>query len=273
VIGERQRAISGSVKTADGTGVAGATVGIHGPTAGTVRTNRDGSYYAVVDPGDYQVAVAGTGGRASKVAACNPGHKSGSACRLSLSHADGQADFQVGCTGEGPTADRGARAASAGGCELDVAVKVVSSNHAGLGYAGAPAFYTGSSTASRCLSGCIELQITVTDKTTHQAPPLGTGFVSARVTPISTGMAPYPSAWPPGTGHLCSSTSGSVCGDGTGVSRLNNLLLDASGQATLRYWAPGIADLKGARVNARVDATETCSPAACRTGHKQGQGN
>jgi hypothetical protein len=91
VTGAGQRAIEGRVLTKSGKPVNGATVTVDGPTGGTVQTDPSGSYYAVVDPGQYRVSVRSANAH-DAVAFCS-GHEAGSICHLDLRHTDGQADF------------------------------------------------------------------------------------------------------------------------------------------------------------------------------------
>jgi hypothetical protein len=91
IIGDKQRAISGSVQTKRGKPVNNVEIIIDGPSGGTVRTNSNGDYYAVVDAGQYRVSVNGI---RDSVAFCSGGER-GAVCDLDVSHSDGQADFTV----------------------------------------------------------------------------------------------------------------------------------------------------------------------------------
>lgn len=89
VIGAKDRAISGSVQTKRGKPVGGVDITISGPSGGTVKTNSNGDYYAVVDPGHYRVSVTGV---RDTIAFCSGG-ENGAVCDLNLTTSDGQADF------------------------------------------------------------------------------------------------------------------------------------------------------------------------------------
>ena len=89
VIGAHERAISGEVRTKRGKPVAGAEVSIDGPSRSFERTNADGYYSVIVDPGHYRVSVHGVRDTASF---CS-GHSVGTTCDLNLDKTDGQADF------------------------------------------------------------------------------------------------------------------------------------------------------------------------------------
>lgn len=91
IIGSNERAISGSVQTKRGKPVNGAEIFIDGAGGGTVRTNANGDYYAVVDVGQYRVSVPG---QHDTIAFCSGGEHGG-VCDLDLAHNDGQADFTV----------------------------------------------------------------------------------------------------------------------------------------------------------------------------------
>ena len=89
VIGAHERAISGEVRTKRGKPVAGAEIAIDGPSSSFERTNADGYYSVIVDPGHYRVSVHGV----RDIASFCSGHSVGTTCDLNLDKTDGQADF------------------------------------------------------------------------------------------------------------------------------------------------------------------------------------
>lgn len=91
----------------------------------------------------------------------------------------------------------------------------------------------------KCLSGCSKIQITVTDS--HGKRVQG-AEISASVTPLTGGVAPYEHPSDVGTGHLCLATTSSLCGKGPD-SYLTGGLTDLGGQLALFYWPPGMIGL------------------------------
>ncbi len=142
---------------------------------------------------------------------------------------------------------------------------------------GAPSFFYKKSTGG-CLSGCVDLLVTVKDDITHQPPPAGSTRIVAYVTPIDNPkgnrIAPYPSTLNAGTGHLCVLVSATItCGDGSGTSVVTPLV-DPDGQVELRYWAPGLYSVNGnlqpSKVTLHIKAVESCV-AACPLHQKTGR--
>jgi hypothetical protein len=120
----------------------------------------------------------------------------------------------------------------------------------------------------KCLSGCMNVQVTVTDKKTD-APVQGAA-VSASVSPFTpNGLAPYPTGFEADGGHLCSAEANSpgVCGPSLSGTQLPPT--DAGGQVRFLYWAPGA--IRNQTVKISVTAEKSC--ANCPAGRRSGQGN
>ncbi|MGA3219381.1 MAG: hypothetical protein ABSE77_09975, partial [Acidimicrobiales bacterium] len=135
-----------------------------------------------------------------------------------------------------------------------------------------------------CLSGCVDVQVQVTDPNASNcaAPKLHGqclvpgATVEASVTEIPKSttiagnttpiIAPYPSGAAAGAGHLCLATEFSVCGTGPN-SYITDLKTDGHGQLVLRYWVPGL--IAQVTTTITVVASEPCRPEECRSGEKQ----
>lgn len=238
-----KRAISGTVLTDDGKPAAGVAVSIKGHGGGTVSTDSQGDYYAVVNPGHYTVSLTGT---TSSVSACS-GQKTGSACKLDLSHSDGTASFTIVS-------------------HLEVTVKSYNGGDAGLSFdkpLETPAFLAPASEAGgaeACLSGCTNLQVTVTQPDGEAVPG---AEVSASMKLLSPGrLAPYPSGQASDQGHLCQTSQPANCGQSVG-----GLKTDSLGQAQLLYWAPGLISTQ----KVKITATATAQCPECLGGQGTGE--
>lgn len=149
-------------------------------------------------------------------------------------------------------------------CPLKVNVKTFGSDTAGLGYdksqsPGVPEFLkpgTNGLAEGRCLSGCTNVQVTVTDKQT--GAPVAGARLSASVTSFPPGaIAPYPKGFDSGDGHLCRASSFSTCGAGRFIT---DIPTDANGQATYLYWAPGATSQHTVKITVKAQkACRTCS--------------
>jgi hypothetical protein len=282
-----KKAISGTVYsgTSDAVGnrvgLADAVVKLSGASSGSAVTNRDGFYDALVDPGQYTVhveSVAGQSVDASPIA-CSPGAASGSDCKLDVGGADGVADFNS-CGGSG-AAGHVARAAasSAPSCPtLKVTITMFGSGKAGLGFfegqqdgfaTPLPEFLAASTIfgEGKCVSGCTNVQVTVTDKRTGAVVP--DAQVTASVTPFQAdGIAPYPKGFGSGDGHLCRADNPSGCGSGRLLTGLPPT--DPQGQVRFLYWAPGVISQHDVKITAKAEKS-TCDPKVCRVGLQTGE--
>jgi hypothetical protein len=159
----------------------------------------------------------------------------------------------------GSRADRSPRAAGGPGCPLTVTFSA-SKMLAGLSRDGRTdvAFIGESNNA--CLSGCVKVTATVTNS---QGNPVADASIDASVTPISDGLAPYPSGAKPGPGYLCSASKPTDCGSSGEIS---DQTTDGNGQVSLLYWAPGVtANTETAQIT--IKATGPCG-SGCTPGRQ-----
>jgi hypothetical protein len=242
VIGHK-RAVSGNVSSEEGKPVSGATVTISGHGGGSVTTNVSGDYYAVLEPGRYSVSVRGL---STKIVACT-GQKSAKACEVNLHRHDGEASFIVAS-------------------HLNVTVKATPVT-SGLSYDASlesPAFFVpgGEGEAEKCLSGCSNVEVTVT---LPDGEPVQGASVSASVDPLlEKDLAPYPADEKPDLGHLCQASITSNCG-----SSISGVKTDSEGHADILYWAPGV--LRKDTVELTATAEADCGE--CSGGHASGEGD
>ena len=154
-------------------------------------------------------------------------------------------------------------------CPLNVSIKTFGSGTAGLGYdrSQSPAVpeFLGPDTSGlgegKCLSGCTNVQVTVTDQRDGQ--PVAGAQVEAFVRPFARGaIAPYPGGFESDDGHLCRADEPDRCG--TDLSDLP--ATDANGQVRFFYWAPGAIDRQTIRL--KVNAQKACS--TCEHGRQTG---
>jgi hypothetical protein len=248
------------------------------PSGGTTTTNALGNYEFDLDRGPCTIAPQLSSGKQA-----TPKQRS-----LNVTHNFSKVDFQVPCTVALGTADVARAAASGSACKLDVSVKFAPSTaHAGLvddTSQNAPSFWAAGTSldgatagAGSCLSGCVDLLVTVTNDLTHL--PVQGATVNADVDPLrifsgtSTIYAPYPTDVAPGFGFLCSPSptgNSTTCGNATTAtlkSGVTGQKTDVNGHVLLRYWAPGLASNSGpgsgAIVGLNVTAKKLCSSSSC----------
>jgi hypothetical protein len=273
VVLDHQFEVSGTV-TAPGTddGVPDVKVQADCPHGGTATTDAAGDYRFALDRGQCTITVVPPHGESA----------SPSSRVVDVEHDISHVDFQVGCgASEGAHL---ATAADAGGadCKLNVKVKTFGPGTTGLGWvpnAAGDGFEgeflsplsaddTAGSTgqpAGKCLSGCVNVRIVVTDAKTGEAVEGAT--VAAGVTPLpGAKIAPYPKGFQADDGRLCLATDPSTCG-----AKLQGLTTNAVGEVDLLYWAPGVTD--GDTVKLTVTAEDTCSPTVCHTTRQFGKGH
>jgi hypothetical protein len=157
-----------------------------------------------------------------------------------------------------PGSAASARVASAAPtpCDLKVTITGASSLTSGLVWDGTePAFNAG----DKCLSGCEDLLITVTDPSNHNRP-VPNAVVSASVTGVGDKYLK-----PNTTGYFCSVIQPNRCGTPRYITGLRT---NTSGRLALTYWAPGIVSKQGATITVR--ASEPCSQSACPRKKKTG---
>jgi hypothetical protein len=117
----------------------------------------------------------------------------------------------------------------------------------------------------KCVSGCTNVQVTVTDKKTGAVVPDAT--VTASVTPFpSGGIAPYPKGFGSDDGHLCRADDPSLCGSGRLLTDLPPT--DPNGQVRFVYWAPGAISQQTVMITAKA---QKCDPHACHVGLQKGE--
>jgi hypothetical protein len=126
------------------------------------------------------------------------------------------------------------------------------------------AFIADTGASNKCLSGCTDVLVTVTDPSKHNKPVKGAD-VSASVTPIFDKSLQYPSGQQSG-GFLCKAADPTSCGSGR---LLTGLKTDAKGHVSLLYWAPGVLTKLGTTLT--VKATNPCG--SCSSGRKAGETN
>jgi len=120
--------------------------------------------------------------------------------------------------------------------------------------------------AERCIAGCTNVVVTVTNTRTHE--PVQHAQVSASVTPFSPrGVAPYPEGYHADLGHLCRADEPERCGSFLSYSELPPT--DIYGQVHFTYWSPGA--VRPQTVKITVKAQRVCSPNAYCAGHYVGQ--
>jgi hypothetical protein len=159
-----------------------------------------------------------------------------------------------------------------GMCPLKVSVETFGSDTAGLGSdrSQSPAIpeFLASDTQTTglgegtCLSGCRNVQVTVTDKKTGAT--VEGADVSASVTRFPPGgIAPYPTGFESDDGHLCRADRPSSCG-----STLTDLPpTDKNGHVRFLYWAPGAISRHTVKIT--LKAQKAC--AACSHGQQTGE--
>ncbi|MGO9790787.1 MAG: hypothetical protein ACLP8S_15230 [Solirubrobacteraceae bacterium] len=279
--------VTGSVTIAGSGGVAVPNVRVLASCAsgGATTTDSLGDYEFVLDRGPCTIAPQLPGGKKS-----SPQQRS-----LNVTHSFSNVDFQAPCNAIGGTAaDVASAAAARSACKLDVSVKFAPSTpHAGLvddTSQNKPSFWAAgtsldSQQAGSCLSGCVDLLVTVTDDLTHL--PVEGATVNAVVDPMrtvsgtSTIYAPYPTGIDPGFGFLCSPSptgNSTTCGNATSAtlkSGVTGQQTDVNGHVLLRYWAPGLASNNGpgggAVVYLKVLAKKSCSSSSCPRRQMSGQ--
>ena len=137
--------------------------------------------------------------------------------------------------------------------EIKVALKVFGSGESGLSFDKTekkPVFFTSTNPdlPPKCVSGCTNVQVTVR----YANGKLATGAtLSATVTAVPPGgIAPYPSE-DAGSGHLCTVTTSTSTGCGSGVTSLT----DPNGQAAFLYWAPGVISTHNVKITVTARAS------------------
>ena len=153
--------------------------------------------------------------------------------------------------------------ACTGSCPLKVTIKTFGSGTAGLGsdksqFPAVPEFLAPDTSGlgeGKCLSGCRNVQVTVTDKRTGAS--VAGAQLSASVTPFLGGIAPYPHGFDSGDGHLCLASTFNRCGNGRFIT---DVPTDGNGRATLLYWAPGAITRHAVKITVKArKACDTCS--------------
>jgi len=153
-------------------------------------------------------------------------------------------------------------------CPLTVTAVPKEKSKSGLSreQSGDPAFISDAGASEKCLSGCTDVLVTVTDPSKHNKPVDGAS-VSASVTPIFDANLQYPSGHP-GGGYLCKASDPRSCGSGR---LLTGLTTNKKGQVSLLYWAPGVLSKLGTTLT--VKATKACSKSQCSSRQKSGETN
>jgi hypothetical protein len=271
--------LSGYVTDNAGKPVAGAQITIGGQRT---TTDKSGFYSAILDPGSYTVTAKGSGDSGTPTQ-CSPGSVSGSSCTVRLQKADGVASFQIGCgQTSSAAADLTAQSASATttpSCPLTVSIKTFGSGKSGLGFVQGeadgfptpfPQFLSAKTTGlanGKCLSGCTNVEVTVTDKRT--GAPVSDAEVTASVTPFPRdGLAPYPKGFASDDGHLCRDDEFTLCGSGNFLDRLPPT--DDNGRVRFLYWAPGAISRQTVKITVKAQK-QTCDPQACSVGLQKGE--
>ena len=219
--------VTGSVTIAGSGGVPVPNIRVLAscPSGATTTTNSLGDYEFLLDRGPCTIAPQLTGGK----------HATPAQRGLSVTRNFSNVDFQLPCNAIAGTAADLARASAArSACKLDVSVKIAPSTpHAGLvddTSQNSPSFWAAgtsldSQQAGSCLSGCVDLLVTVTNDLTHL--PVEGAAVNAVVDPLrtvsgtSTIYAPYPTGVSPGFGFLCSPSptgNSTTCGEATSAT-------------------------------------------------------
>ena len=199
-------------------------------------------------------------------------------CSASADEADASAPVPGGVEGT-------AAASTTGSCPLTVQVTPIDGGKAGLSYhrpnaaflGGAVANGLGGSVDRTCLSGCIDVRVTVTDphKLQHGKPArVADAKIEATLTPIARDdiATGYPSGSSPGTGYLCALRAvrsadkvllGLDATDNCHAGLLQGVTTDDQGQVYLRYWAPGLINDLSTPVTINVQARKPCSSNGC----------
>jgi len=145
-------------------------------------------------------------------------------------------------------------------CPLTVTIAPVDSQRAGLAYYNSdPTFID--EAANKCVSGCTDLQVTVTDPGKHNAPVPG---ATVHVAIGDYSNAPpgftYPSGTEPQPPYVC---SGNDCG-----SVVSGLTTNSKGQVLVRYWGPGLLGNE----SADIKASATAPAGSCGCSERAGSG-
>jgi hypothetical protein len=277
--------ISGDVTGSDGKPLAGIDIDVRNASGAVVTsaaTDGTGHYQTTtLDPGAYSVAPA-----------TDPDLYTPSVVRVTLSNAPATANFSLAACSA--PAVRGARSLSsanemplihaassaAGGC-LNVVITVQRSVTAGIGWRreplpAVPEFIApvsstigigsgGATTPEHCLQGCLNVEVKVTNKRTGKLVP--SAKVTLSVTPFSANaIAPYPTGFASGDGHLCDGNEASSCGTQEITVTTGAVPHFGLGVAQFLYWAPGAITKQSVKFSATAiascDSATFCSSAS-----------